>query len=171
MSKYQNVTRAEKYARDVIAGKIITNKWIKLACQRHFDDKKRSKNKDYPYKFDPAKAERVAKFIQLLPQTKGEWARRGEKIHLEPWQVFACCIPFGWVKKSDNLRRFRTIFIFVCRKNGKSAIAAGVANYMFCADGEFGAEVYSGATTEKQAWEVFRPAKQMVERTPQLKGK
>jgi phage terminase large subunit-like protein len=40
---------------------------------------------------------------------------------------------------------------------------------MFAADGEFGSEVYSGATTEKQAWEVFRPAKQMVERTPDLK--
>lgn len=169
MNKYPNVERAEQYARDVINGKIITNKWIKLACQRHFDDKKKSKNKDYPYKFDPTKAERVAKFIQLLPHTKGEWARRGEKIFLEPWQVFACCVPFGWVKKSDSLRRFRTIFIFVCRKNGKSAIAAGIANYMFCADDEFGAEVYSGATTEKQAWEVFRPAKQMVERTPQLK--
>lgn len=39
---------------------------------------------------------------------------------------------------------------------------------MFAADGEFGAEVYSGATSEKQAWEVFRPAKQMVERTPDL---
>ena len=32
---------------------------------------------------------------------------------------------------------------------------------MLTADGETGAEVYSGATTEKQAWEVFRPAKQM----------
>ena len=40
---------------------------------------------------------------------------------------------------------------------------------MFSADGEFGAEVYAGAGTEKQAWEVFRPAKQMLERTPELR--
>ena len=39
---------------------------------------------------------------------------------------------------------------------------------MFAADGEFGSEVYSGATSEKQAWEVFRPARQMVERTAEL---
>ena len=38
---------------------------------------------------------------------------------------------------------------------------------MLCADREFGAEVYSGATTEKQAWEVFRPAKLMLQRTPE----
>ncbi len=169
MTDYPNVKRAEKYAQDVIKGKIVANKWIKLACQKHFDDKKSSKNKDFLYQFDPKKAERVAKFIQLLPHTKGKWASSGEKIRLEAWQIFACCIPFGWVKKSDHKRRYRKILIFVCRKNGKSAIAAGIANYMFCADGEFGAEVYSGATTEKQAWEVFLPAKKMVERTPALK--
>lgn len=169
MTDYPNVKRAEQYAKDVINGKIVANKWIKLACQKHFDDKKASKNKDFLYQFDPKKAERVAKFIQLLPHTKGKWASSGEKICLEAWQIFACCIPFGWVKKSDHKRRYRKILIFVCRKNGKSAIAAGIANYMFCADGEFGAEVYSGATTEKQAWEVFLPAKKMVERTPALK--
>lgn len=169
MSAYPNVERGEKYAKDVLAGKIIANKWIKLACQKHFDGKKLSKNKDFPYKFDPAKAERVAKFIQLLPHTKGKWANKKEKIYLEGWQIFACCIPFGWLNKSDELRRYRKILLFVCRKNGKSAIGAGIANYMFCADGEFGAEVYSGATSEKQALEVFRPAKQMVERTPELK--
>lgn len=156
---YHNVKKAEKYARDVINGKIITNKWIKLACQRHFGDKELSKNKDYPYQFDADKAEKLAKFIQLLPHTKGKWAAKGEKIKLEPWQLFACCLPFGWVKKSDGLRRYRKILIFVCRKNGKSAIAAGLTNYMFCADGEFGAEVYSGATTEKQAWEVLDQSK------------
>ena len=169
MSKYPNVAKAEKYARDVVAGKIVANKWIKLACQRHIDDKAKSKNKDFPYKFNAAKAEKVAKFIQLLPHTKGKWAANGEKITLEPWQIFACCIPFGWLKKKDNKRRYTKILIFVCRKNGKSAIAAGLGVYMFVADGEFGAEVYSGATTEKQAWEVFRPAKLMVERTPELK--
>ena len=79
------------------------------------------------------------------------------------------CIPFGWLRKKDNTRRFRTIVIFVPRKNGKSIIGGGVGAYMFVADGEFGAEVYSGATTEKQAWEVFRPAKLMIERTPELR--
>jgi phage terminase large subunit-like protein len=39
---------------------------------------------------------------------------------------------------------------------------------MFAADGEYGAEVYSGATTEKQAWEVFRPAWLMAQKTPEL---
>lgn len=48
-------------------------------------------------------------------------------------------------------------------------MSAGVGLYMFACDDEFGAEVYSGATTEKQAWEVFRPARLMAQRTEPLR--
>lgn len=169
ISKTPNISKAEKYARDVVSGKIVACKWIILACQKHLDDKEASKNKSYPYKFDRDKAERVAKFIQLMPHTKGKWAQKNTKLTLEPWQIFALCVPFGWLKKKDGKRRYQKIDLYVPRKNGKSALAAALGNYMFVADGEYGAEVYSGATTEKQAWEVFRPAKLMVNRTPELK--
>jgi phage terminase large subunit-like protein len=59
--------------------------------------------------------------------------------------------------QGERPRRFRVLFVVVPRKNGKSALSAGIGLYMLCADGEFGAEVYSGATNEKQAWEVFGP--------------
>lgn len=167
--KYPSVKAAEDYARAVVAGKIVACKWIMLLCQKHLDEVELAKQDDYPYFFDPAKAERVAKFLQLLPHTKGKWAGKRELIKLEPWQLFSVCIPFGWLRKKDSTRRYRTLLIFVPRKNGKSIIGGGLGVYMFVADGEFGAEVYSGATTEKQAWEVFRPAKQMIERTPELR--
>ncbi|EFK3632052.1 hypothetical protein A8343_002309 [Escherichia coli] len=89
-------------------------------------------------------------------------------ITLEPWQLFVVCCAFGWVNKGSRLRRFREVYTEIPRKNGKSAISAGVALYCFACDNEFGAEVYSGATTEKQAWEVFRPARLMCKRTPML---
>lgn len=167
--KFPLVAKAEQYARDVVAGKIIACKWIILLCQRHLDELDKQQADDFPYLFDPAKAERVAKFLQLLPHTKGKWASKRDLIKLEPWQLFSVCIPFGWLLKKNGNRRYRTMLIFVPRKNGKSIIGGGLGVYMFTADGEFGAEVYSGATTEKQAWEVFRPAKQMIERTPELR--
>ena len=166
---YPLVKLAETYASQVISGKIPACKWIKLLCEKHLSELEQSNSDDFQFYFDPAKAEKVAKFLQLLPHTKGKWAGKRELIKLEPWQLFSVCVPFGWLRKKDNTRRYRTILIFVPRKNGKSIIGGGVGAYMFTADGEFGAEVYSGATTEKQAWEVFRPAKLMVERTPALK--
>jgi phage terminase large subunit-like protein len=56
----------------------------------------------------------------------------------------------------------------VPRKNGKSLFASAIGLYMLCADGTHGAEVYSGATTEKQALVVFEAAKVMCSRTPEL---
>ncbi|WP_119689216.1 terminase large subunit [Acinetobacter nosocomialis] len=165
---YPNVEAANKWCKAVVAGKIPTCKWVKLACQRHLDDLAKSKSKDYPYKFEPRLAEKKILFVQLLPHTKGEWALKRLKITLEDWQKFGLAVTFGWVRKKDGYRRFRESYWEVPRKNGKSAIAAGVALNMFCNDGEFGSEVYSGATTEKQAWEVFKPAKLMVTRSPDL---
>lgn len=168
-TKYPLMKLAEDYARAVVAGKIVACRWIVLLCQKHLDDLKQQADGGYPYLFDPAKGEKVAKFLQLLPHTKGKWAGKRELIKLEPWQLFSVCVPFGWLRKKDGTRRYRTLLVFVPRKNGKSIIGGGLGVYMFTADSEFGAEVYSGATTEKQAWEVFRPAKQMIERTPELR--
>lgn len=150
----------------MIAGKILACKWVRLACERHFRDKKR---KDWCYQFVPAKAERVALFIELFPHTKGKWAAKNEPFVLEPWQCFMLLSIFGWVHKSGpkkGKRRFMRAMLVVPRKNGKSDLAARIGLDMFANDGEFGAEVYSGASSEDQAWEVFRPAHHMAERTP-----
>ncbi|WCT78888.1 terminase large subunit [Novosphingobium humi] len=159
---------AKAYARDIVKGKIPAGKSIVLQCQRFLDDLKVQRSKDFPYRFDADKASRVCKFIERLPHSKGKWAAKKELIRLEPWQIWILACTFGWLRKVSGLRRFRVLFVVVPRKNGKSALAAGIGLYMLCADGEFGAEVYSGATNEKQAWEVFKPAKLMATRTPAL---
>ena len=171
MAAYPNVNAANKYARDIIAGKIPACKYTVLACKRHITELKKQKNKQFLYKFDRDAAERICKFIQLLPHTKGEWLRRKLRLTLEPWQLFFFAVGFGWLKKSDNTRRFREVYLKVPRKNGKSAVAAGVGLFGFCADNEYGAEIFCGATNEKQAWEVFKPAKLMVSKLPNLRKK
>lgn len=167
---HENVDVASKWARELLQGKHPACLYIKQAVQRHFDDLEASKREDYPYYFCPVTAERKLKLIQLLPHTKGEWGMKRLPLTLEPWQMFGLASMFGWLRKTGNYRRFRESYWEVPRKNGKSAIAAGVGIAMFVADSEFGAEIYSGATTEKQAWEVFRPARLMVDRSPLLKS-
>lgn len=162
------ITRCNRYARNVISGRIPACQWVRLACERHLKDLESAKRRAYPFRFDEAKAERVCRFIELMPHTKGKWARERKKLELADWQIFKTCVLMGWVHKKSGLRRFRRAFILEPRKNGKSAWAASLGNYFLVADGEFGAEVYPGATTEKQAWEVFRVSKQMAERTPAL---
>ena len=157
------------YCNQIISRKIPAGKYVVLACKRHLSDREKEKKKDYPYYFDEAAAERICKFAEVLPHVKGQWASRRELIKLEKWQCFVLGVPFGWKRKRDHHRRFREVYDEIPRKNGKSIIGAVIGLYMFSSDNEFGAEVYSGATTEKQAWEVFRPAKQMIERADDIR--
>jgi len=168
MSRYQAAVVARKFARDVVAGKYPAGRYVQLACQRHLEDLANSKSRSFPYVFDPAEAQRRVSLMELLPHVKGEWAFKRQLLTLSPWQVFGIACTFGWKRKKDKKRRFRESYWEVNRKNGKSALAAAVGISLFVQDGEYGAEVYSGATTEKQAWEIFRPARLMVKRTPQL---
>jgi phage terminase large subunit-like protein len=155
--------KANRYIQGVLSGEILACKWIKLACQRQVDDLART---DWQYVYDAAKGDRICKFIELFKHIKGEWARKRENIRLEDWQCFVLTTIFGWVHRDTGKRRFRKAMVVVPRKNGKSLISAGVGLYMLTADGESGAEVYCGATTEKQAWEVFFPSKTIASQNP-----
>ena len=159
---------AKKYAKDVLAGKVAAGKYVRLACQRFVDDLKR---KDWPYRYDAEKADRAVKFMQLMPHTKGRWSAKKERLVFQPWQCFIECNLFGWVRKDSGLRRFRFSYEEIPRKNGKSIRLSARGLYLFAADGESGAEVYSGATSEKQALEVFRPAWQMAQKMPALRDR
>ena len=170
MSTTPSVDKGHKYALSVVSGKITACKWIVLACQYYLDQLRESKsNKDSKFYFDKKAAERVLYVKQLMPHTKGKWARDGLLLTLEPWQCFFNMNLFGWKYRSSNLRRYRKALLLVPRKNGKSAEAASTGNYMFACDGEYGAEVYSGATNEKQAWEVFKPAKIMAQKSEEFR--
>ncbi|AEX55873.1 terminase large subunit [Pseudomonas phage PMG1] len=162
---------ARQYASDVVSGGIVACRYVKLACQRFLNDLERQGDDDWPYVFDEAKADRAVKFMQLMPHTKGKWSASKSKLVFEPWQVFIEANIFGWVKKDTGKRRFREAYEEIPRKNGKSARLAARGIYLFAADGESGAEVYSGATTEKQAFEVFRPAWMMAHKLENLRNR
>ena len=90
-------------------------------------------------RFDHNKAEHAVQFIKLLKHTKGVWY--GKPFELLPWQDRIIRDIFGTVKE-DGYRQYNTAYIEVPKKNGKSELAAAVALYLTCGDGEWGAEVY-----------------------------
>lgn len=164
-SPYPYCDRAEQYVEEVLSGRRLECLWIRLACQRHRRDMARVGTLDWPYWFDYDQAERATRFMTRFPHVKGKWARLIGKEKLfdpQPWQCFWYTSLFGWKRLDTGKRRFRKGRAYCPRKNGKSFLAAPLGLYMLAADGEPGAEVYSGATNEKQAWEIFGPAKQMA---------
>ena len=158
-----------QYAKKVTAGKIIACKSVRLACERHLRDLKKSKTKKYPYYFDAEEAERAFLFgIRFCRHSKGQWA--GKPLELEDWQKFCVGNIFGWKRKDDGTRKYRYFYIQVARKNGKSTLMAFIGIYLLVCDGEAGAEVYSAATTRDQAKIIFEEAKRMVNASPELKS-
>ena len=115
--------------------------------------------------YDKKKADRAVTFIENLCHTKGKWA--GTPFWLLPWQEQLIRDIFGIVKLDGN-RQFRTAFVEICKKVGKSELAAAVALYLLYADNEPSAEVYGAAADRQQASIVFDVAKQMVEMSPAL---
>lgn len=115
--------------------------------------------------YDRAKADRAVCFIQNLCHTKGRWA--GKKFLLLPWQERIVRDLFGIVDEHGK-RQFRSAYVEIPKKNGKSELAAAIALYLLYADNEASAEVYGAACDRNQASIVFDVAKQMVQMSPAL---
>jgi len=119
--------------------------------------------------FDLAAAEHAREFFaRFLRHSKGRWA--GRPFVLADWQWRDIIGPlFGW-KRPDGTRRYRSAYVEVPKKNGKSTLLAGVGLYMLLADDEPGAEIYTAAADHKQAGIIHGEAERMVRASAALSG-
>lgn len=163
------VQRAEDWANGVLLGEIPSGKYARLAVERFVRDLERIGSEGFPYYLDVDEAERWLEFLAELKHVKGPKA--GERFEPSGYQCFIVLNLYGWrelLPDGSIVRRFREAYVEVARKNGKSFFVAGLGLGHLCIDGEFGAEIYCGATSEKQAYEVFRPARDMLLACPEL---
>lgn len=114
------------------------------------------------YYFDEAAAAHAIKWIQgACTFTKGKLFA-GKPFILEWWQKAIIALVFGWKSTEDGSRRYREIFIYVPRKNGKTELMAAINLYVMFCDQEAGAEIYSAASTEDQASIVWTVSALMI---------
>jgi phage terminase large subunit-like protein len=121
------------------------------------------------YYYDEAAAEAAVEFFptHLVLTTGRQFA--GKPFVLSAWQADEIIRPFfGWKRSDDGTRRYRTLYIEVPRKNGKTELAAGIAILLLVGDEEVGGEIYAMAVNEEQAKIVFNKATQMVLGSPTL---
>jgi phage terminase large subunit-like protein len=135
-------------------------KWIRLAAKRFLKDLLRAQKPNAPFTFSPGRASHACQFIEQLPHVEGSWDSR--TIVLEPFQIFFIVQLFGFRNLSGG-RRFTTALFAIARKNAKSTLAAAILLYVFCCEKEQGPQIYSAATTGKQARIVWKIAHQMVQ--------
>ena len=120
------------------------------------------------YYYDEIRANHAIDFIEkYCKHSKGRWANK--PVILELWQKAFITAIFGIINKKTGFRRFKEALLIVAKKNGKSLLASGIANYMLIADGEGGAECYSVATKKEQAKIIWTESKNMIQKSPDLK--
>ncbi len=159
-----------EYALKVQSEKIIANKWVRLACNRHLNDLKKYgiKYRKNELWYDETSAQKAIDFFpRFLRFYEGEFD--GKAFFLSPHQAFIVGSLFGW--KLGEFRRFRTAYIEEAKGDGKSPLAAGVGLLGMVADNEPGAEIYAAATMRDQAGVLFRDAKAFAENSPSLSKK
>ncbi|CRY77091.1 TPA: terminase TerL endonuclease subunit [Yersinia enterocolitica] len=172
-----------RYAERVVAGEIVAGELVRLSCRRFLHDLEHGPERGIYFNED--RAQHVLDFYNFIPHVKGHLT--GKPITLMDWHIFILINIFGFViplideitgeQVFDDdgdavmVRRFRTAYDEVARKNAKSTLSSGIGLYLAGADGEGGAEVYSAATTRDQARIVFDDAKQMIKLAPATLGR
>ena len=133
-----------------------------------FINESTKKKEKHIFVFDEDKANRPIEFIEkYCKHSKGKFA--GKPIKLELWQKAILQSAYGFVDSETGLRRYRKLLLLIGRKNGKSTLDSGLANFHLTKDGEHGAEVYSIATKKDQAKIVWEESKKMINKSPALK--
>lgn len=151
MAKKSYKQIAIKYAKDVVAKKIIAGEEIILACQRFLDDLERD-----DLELVPADADFVIKVIEKwFVHNQGEDMNgnslRDKPFELLPWQIFIIYNLVGFYLKGTKIRRYKEALIMIPRKQGKSLLAAALAFALGFLERKSGAKIYIVAATLKQA--------------------
>ena len=156
-----------QYAVNVRERKIVTGRYIQLAVERFYNWIE-SAEKDGYYLDHEAGFDIITFFEFFLTHTKGPMA--GEPFVLSPYQQFTMYNIFAWKKIDSGLRRINTVYEKVGRKNGKTAVDAGLGLFCSSLEGEQGAEIYVGATKEAQAKVLWEQAYQFVHKSIKLRA-
>ena len=149
------------YYQQISDGTVTVGRWVRLLYEtiiKGLEEKR--------YFYSQKKAAAAIRFIENFCHHH-EGALAPQLIKLELWQKALLSIMFGIVDES-GMRQFREIVLVMARKNGKTLLAAGIAEYMSFLDGEYGARIYFAAPKLEQANLCFDAYYQMIRQEPEL---
>jgi phage terminase large subunit-like protein len=152
--------QAWQYEEDVLSGKIVAGRLLKLAIERQRRDLRTGAERGLY--FDHEEGQRIVDFAGLC--NLGPDA----PFFLFPFQVWELYVFYGWRQTENGKRRFRDRYKSCARGSGKTPLEALQILYHLCIDGPYGAEAYVSATKEDQAKIAFTDAKNILENSPDL---
>jgi phage terminase large subunit-like protein len=163
---YPQALRVTRYAEAVLEGRIVAGRYVRQACQRHFDDLKHGPARGLIWR--PERAEAWIGFFEntlfLKPKVP---------FKLMDFQAFKVGSIFGWLRADEDTgelrRRFRESYVEEGKGNGKTPMLAGIGLGGLLLDTEEAPEIYAAAVSKDQLKKLcFKDAGQMVRASPEL---
>lgn len=145
--------RVTRHASRVVSGEEKAGNLHFLACKRHLDDLKRQKSEDFPYYWSPERAAEVLEYAETLTIAEGDTPK---PVKLIDSQAFDIGCTFGWIKTTNNKRRFRRRYKSMARQNGKTFENGIMGTYIAGFGGYNYGKLFTVATKKRQArlaWE------------------
>ena len=149
------------YYQQIKDGTVRVNKWVRLVYEMIIHGLERKE-----FFYDPKKAAAAVLFIENYVHHH-EGVLAPGLLKLELWQKAGLSCIFGIVD-ANGRRQFREIFWVQGRKNGKTLIAAGIAEYMMFFDGEYGARIYFAAPKLEQSSLCYSAFYNSIAQEPEL---
>lgn len=161
--------KALQYAQDVISGKEITTKEVKIQCQWFIRDLERQEDDGFLYYFDESFIEKVEGIFRLLYFATGIGVINKPILEgLVGFQAFFLCNIFAWRFKSDPERyRYRDVTLFIPRKNGKTWLTALIILVLLLTEDDY-SEFYSICIDRELAGEVKKAMAQIIDASPSI---
>lgn len=159
---------AQDYIDGVLSGDIVVGRLVRLAVERHIDDMKNARARGWKFNRDIA-TRAVMFFPMCCRHSIGEWD--GQAFELAPFQKFIIWSIYGWRNIQTGYRRFRTAYITMARKGGKTTFCSGLTLLAMTSDEPFeaGAQLYCAATKIQQARFLYNETGRMVDASPALR--
>lgn len=145
--------RVTEYAHHVVNGEVVSGELHILACKRHLEDLKRQNTPEFPYYYNPEKANEIINYAETLTVAEGS---EPKPVKLIDSQAFDMGCTFGWFKQSNNKRRFRRRYKSIARQNGKTFENGIIGTYIAGFGGYNYGKLFTVATKKRQArlaWE------------------
>lgn len=138
-----------KYAYDVIEGRELAGKLIKLACQRFIDWFSRP---DITFSYEDVDAK--IRFISKFKLTESPFT--GQPFELLPYQQWIFANIFGFYYKDTDNRVIRNVLLLMARKQGKTQLAAALLLATLVMDKQISVTGYTIANSSEQAGLAFK---------------
>ena len=163
-----------QYALDVVDGRQLANRYVRLAGERHLRDLEDGPARGL--RFDEAAAGRSITFFSHLTLAEGDIAEtKPRPFILRPWQSFIVGSCVGWMATDEEdgseIRRFRNAYVETGKGSGKTPIGGGLGLFGVAGDTEAAPEVYSVGNTRDQSKIPWTDAKRMAEASPALRSR